>query len=264
MSPKKPRPPPTSSTQQKPPSKKQRILSDNDQRALNVTHGRDALKAYTLSPTSFPPSRVISHDDDFVVINDLFPKSSVHLLLLPRDPAKQLQHPFDALDGSDPAFLASVQRAALALEQLAASELRRRFAKASAAERARRAALERDHVVDDSAARPPLPPGKDWRASVVSGIHAHPSMTRLHIHVLSTDRVSACVTHSRHYNSFATPFFVPVADFPLAPHDPRRHPGREGYLDRELQCERCGRGFGNRFKKLKAHLAEEFEAWKAE
>lgn len=96
------------------------------------------------------------------------------------------------------------------------------------------------------------------------GIHAHPSMAHLHVHVISRDRVNECMKHRKHYNSFATPFLVPLEDFPLETGDVRRHPGREGYLDQELRCWRCGVGFGNQFKKLKAHLDEEFEEWKRE
>ncbi len=96
------------------------------------------------------------------------------------------------------------------------------------------------------------------------GIHAHPSMNHLHIHVLSVDRYSECLRHRKHYNSFATPFFVPIDDFPLAKDDVRRHPGRQGYLDWDFKCWRCGREYGRSFTKLKAHLEEEFEKWSAE
>lgn len=68
--------------------------------------------------------------------------------------------------------------------------------------------------------------------------------------------------HRKHYNSFATPFLVPVEDFPLAEGDERRRPGRGGFLERDLVCWRCGRGFGRGFKGLKEHLEEEFEGWK--
>ena len=90
------------------------------------------------------------------------------------------------------------------------------------------------------------------------GVHAHPSMAHLHIHVLSVDRVSECMKHRKHYNSFATPFFVRLEEFPLAEGDR----GRGAYLENELVCWRCGRGFGRGFARLKRHLQEEFEGWK--
>jgi aprataxin len=189
-----------------------------------------------------------------VVIHDLYPKSSVHILLLPRDASKYLQHPFDAFE--DPIFLSLVQNKLKELVPLAAAELRRKYSRFSAKEAARNTALGSDD--------PPeiLPQGRNWSREIVNGIHAHPSMTHLHIHILSQDRVSECMRHKKHYNSFATPFLVPIRDFPLEKDDSRRHPGREGYLDSDLKCWRCGKNFGKKFKDLKTHLDEELEDWK--
>lgn len=39
------------------------------------------------------------------------------------------------------------------------------------------------------------------------GFHAVPSMTRLHMHVISTDFDSICLKNKRHWNSFTTSFF---------------------------------------------------------
>src|SRR5579862_2106683 len=65
---------------------------------------RDGLGAYLTDPASFPPSIVIYHTPKFVVINDRYPKSSVHVLVLPRDPSKFSLHPYDAF--GDPVFRA--------------------------------------------------------------------------------------------------------------------------------------------------------------
>lgn len=222
--------------------------------ASNAIHGRNALIEYIQNPTKFSPSRVISHDDNFVAIHDLYPKSSVHFLLLPRDSSKYLLHPFDAFE--DTVFLSRIQFEIAKLKALAASELRRKYARFSASESARNAAFD---------AEPPptvLPQGRDWSKEIVAGVHAHPSMNHLHIHVLSVDRVSECMRHRKHYNSFVTPFLVPTDDFPLAKGDVRRHPGKERYLERDLKCWRCGKNFGNQFKQLKVHLDEELEEWK--
>ncbi|KAI0023560.1 HIT domain-containing protein [Xylariomycetidae sp. FL0641] len=218
--------------------------------------GRDGLGAYTLDPSAFPASRVIYHDADFVAINDLYPKASVHALLLPRSARRRL-HPFAAFD--DPAFLGAVRGAAARLRRVAAKELQRRYGGFSAQDAAREAALDGDG--DGGGA---LPGGRDWERELLVGVHARPSMNDLHVHVLSRDMVSDCLRHRKHYLSFNTPFLIDVADFPLAADDPRRHPGRAGYMDRDLTCWRCGKNFGNRFAKLKQHLAEEFEEWKRE
>ncbi|TDZ22406.1 Aprataxin-like protein [Colletotrichum orbiculare MAFF 240422] len=217
---------------------------------------RDGLGAYIDNPSAFPASRVIYHNDDFVAINDLYPKASVHTLLLPRSPNHSLLHPFEAFD--DPAFLAMVQKEVLKMKDLVAKELQRLFARGSKAEALRDAVL--DGLME--AKGDELPEGRDWHADIITGIHAHPSMNHLHVHILSRDMYSVCMKHRKHYNSFNTPFLIDVADFPLAVDDARRHPGHEGYLMKsDLVCWRCGKNFGNQFAKLKDHLAEEFAEW---
>ena len=216
--------------------------------------GRNGLGAYLASPSKH--RSVIYQNEQFVAIYDGFPKSSVHVLLLPRDTSKTLLHPFDAF--KDLRFLESVKAEAKKLKSLVASELRRKYGKQSATEQARIQAMEADPPPET------LPPGRDWEKDVMVGIHAGPSMNHLHIHVLSVDRFSECLKHRKHYNSFATPFLVDVEDFPLSKDDARRSPSEQHYLSRDLVCWRCGKNFGNRFSNLKAHLAEEFERWKRE
>lgn len=178
----------------------------------------------------------------------------MHILLLPRDLTKYTLHPFDAF--ADPTFLSLVRTKALSLRSLAASELRRHYTRFSTLDIARNTALDASPPPDE------LPPGRDWASEILIGVHAHPSMTHLHIHIISKDRVSECMRHKKHYNSFATPFLVPIEDFPLDEGDVRRHPGREGWLESDLVCWRCGRGFGSKFKELKGHLEGEMEVWK--
>lgn len=197
---------------------------------------------------------VVYYNEDFTIIHDRFPKSSLHLLLLPRDPSKTRLHPFDAFE--DALFLSKVQTEARKLRTLAAAELRRKYGKDSEQDRKRLEALGAEPVLDE------LPPGRDWEQDVMCGIHAHPSMNHLHVHIMSVDRYSERLKHRKHYNSFATPFFVNLDDFPLEKDDVRRHPGRQGYLQRNFICWRCGRDFGNQFAKLKLHLEEEFNEWK--
>ncbi|EFR04805.1 hypothetical protein MGYG_07812 [Nannizzia gypsea CBS 118893] len=68
---------------------------------LKPFKNRDGLGAYIKSPESFSATTVISHSPEFVVIHDLYPKSAVHLLILPRDPKKFFQHPFKAFEDAD-------------------------------------------------------------------------------------------------------------------------------------------------------------------
>ncbi|KAI2466697.1 HIT-like protein [Annulohypoxylon bovei var. microspora] len=219
---------------------------------------RDGLGAYTHDPGAYPPSRVIYHSPDFVAVNDMYPKSTVHTLLLPRSPLSRL-HPFDAFD--DGAFLAAVQAETRKLRRLVAKELQRRYGRYSAQDREREAVLNGEMELEEGQE---LPKGRDWEGELLVGIHAHPSMNDLHVHVMSPDMISECMRHRKHYNSFNTPFLIDVADFPLAKDDPRRHPKETGFNNKDLVCWRCGRNFGNRFKQLKDHLEEEFEKWKKE
>ncbi|KAI9816877.1 MAG: aprataxin-like protein [Pycnora praestabilis] len=223
--------------------------------APNVFAGRDGLGAYIQDPASFPPQRVIYYTEKWVVINDLYPKSSIHILLLPRDSSKNLLHPFDAFE--DPTLRSEVQAEVKKLRVLVAKELQRKYGKYSAQDRDREAALEAEKSPDV------LPKGRHWEKDVISGIHAGPSMNHLHVHVMSIDRMSECLRHRKHYNSFNTPFLIDVGDFPLAKNDVRRR-SENHYLESDLRCWRCGKNFGNKFARLKEHLADEFEVWKRE
>ncbi|KAG5944983.1 hypothetical protein E4U59_006552 [Claviceps monticola] len=227
-------------------------------------------------PSSFPPNTIIFQNADFVAIHDKFPKSTIHTLLLPRSPAHNLLHPFEAFQ--DERFLRQVQQQVVYLKTLVAKELQRHLGRYSRVERARQAVLDGEGEGEVDAdpeeeeedaherRRVPepgtLPPGRDWEAEVISGVHAVPSMSHLHIHVLSRDMHSESMKHRKHYNSFNTPFLVDVMDWG-APGvgGPEAGSGRE--LSSELRCWRCGRGFGNGFKKLKEHLEEEFLSWRS-
>lgn len=43
------------------------------------------------------------------------------------------------------------------------------------------------------------------------GFHAVPSMTQLHVHVISRDFDSVCLKNKKHWNSFTTRFFIPLS-----------------------------------------------------
>ena len=195
-------------------------------------------------------------------------RRSVHLLLLPRAPELQHVHPVAALS-QNPAFLAAVRSRVAALRDLVAAELRRQYGADSASDRPYQAALEAqlaspDPLASSAGREPPLPAGRNWHDAVVAGVHAHPSMSHLHIHVISIDRHSPCMRHRKHYNSFNTPFFVPLDDFPLPDGDDRWRPDEQGYLRQDMTCWRCGMNFGHRFAALKRHLEDEFDKWRNE
>ena len=215
--------------------------------------GRDGLAAYTVDPDSFPTTRIIYYNEKFVVINDLYPKATVHLLILPRDRRINTLRPQEAFD--DPAFLTDCIAEERKVRQIAISELRRKVGKSSVAEKPRIEAMESSALVDE------LPPGRDWDKEIISGTHANPSMNHLHIHVMSRDLHSECLKKRAHYQSFTTDFFINLAEYPLVEDDPRR---KYKHFPDDMLCWRCGRNFKNRMVQLKGHLEEEFEEWKKE
>ena len=238
----------------KPPQPPPRSSSQNAiVRGVKHFLGRDGLQAYIEAPDSFPPSRVIYYNKKWVLIHDLYPKGSVHLLLLPRDLRISHIHPVDAF--RDAAFLADAKQEAEKAAWIAASELQRMYCSGSATERKRLEAMEADDPPSE------LPPGRDWRKDIKIGIHKGPSMNNLHIHVISQDMHGACLRHRKHYNSFNTPFFIPLDDFPVSDDDERLH---RGYMENDMKCWRCGKNFGHQFKKLQDHLENEWEEWKRE
>jgi aprataxin len=214
--------------------------------------GRDGLGPYTVDPQSFPPSRVVYYNEKFVVINDLYPKATVHLLILPRDPKKNYIRPQEAFD--DVAFLEDCRNEEKKVRHIVAEELRRKFGHCSRSEKARILAMEVEEPPKE------LPAGRDWSKEVISGIHANPSMNHLHIHVLSRDMVSEPMKKRNHYLSFTTDFFVGLEHFPLASEDHRRH---YQHFPQDMHCWRCGSKFQN-MPKLKEHLEEELRDWKTE
>ena len=248
-----------------PPSKRAVRSRDNSEissasksasSTLKAFTGRDGLAAYLNYPSSFP-DRLLYHTPSFVAIKDLYPKSSVHILLLPYTSRSTL-HPFSAFEDSD--LLASCKSEIANVKKLAAVELRRLHGKHSFKDRARLAAMEEDFVHENDQ----LPDGRNWEDELMVGVHSGPSMNHLHIHVISRDRHSEYLKHRKHYNSFATPFFVHLEELPLPADDPRWKKDRGGWLKVGMSCWRCGKDFGNRFAELKRHLEAEFVEWRKE
>ena len=197
---------------------------------------RNGLNEYLRDPGKNP--RVIGYNDDFVVIKDLYPKATIHLLILPRDPIKQHQRPTEAFQDAE--FLAKLKVEASKWRTLAAKELARTLCPVNS----------------------PVPE-RNWEEEIKVGIHSVPSMNHLHIHVISRDMHSACLRHKRHYNSFNTQFFVGLEEFPLTEEE-EAEDRETNWHKKDMICWRCHRNFENRFTALKQHLETEFDEWKAE
>ena len=191
---------------------------------------------------------------------------SVHLLLLPRDPAIYYQHPLTLLS-TNPALLSNLRTRVERLKHLAARELRRQYGTQSATDAPYQTALE--NLMSSTDEPPPpeerdalLPPGRDWLKDIIAGVHTHPSMNHLHIHILSREHNSPWMKHKKHYLSFTTSFLVPLEDLPLEEGSARFHPG--DWPNWDMKCWRCGANFGNKMAALTRHLQEEIEEWKKE
>lgn len=76
------------------------------------------------------------------------------------------------------------------------------------------------------------------------GYHAEASMHRLHLHVISDDLDSTAMKTKKHWNSFATKFFINSKDIrqSLANNGSVQLPTKEQckqYLDTALKCHKC-------------------------
>jgi aprataxin len=90
----------------------------------NVFSPGDGLCACILHLENYDISRVIYYND-FVAINDLYPKFTVHTLLLPRSTKYNLLHSFNAFEDAE--FLGVVREEVTILRKLVAKELQRRY-----------------------------------------------------------------------------------------------------------------------------------------
>jgi len=210
-------------------------MADRSPRGLFRADARNGLSEYLHDPANHP--RVLGYNDDFVVIKDMYPKATVHLLILPRDPIKQHQRMSEACH--DIEFFSKLKLEAAKWRARAAGELARQLC-------------------------PPTEaiPNRDFEAEIKVGIHSSPSMNHLHVHVISRDMHSPWLRHKKHYNSFNTPFFVDLEDFPLS--DDEAEARKENWHKLDMICWRCRRNFQNKFMALKQHLEVEFQDWKAE
>ena len=95
------------------------------------------------------------------------------------------------------------------------------------------------------------------------GYHSQPSMSQLHLHVISSDFVSDCLKHKKHWNSFNTDFFLSSQSViqQLKEEGGVRTPTSEqakSLLSLPLKCNQCGYLPIN-IPDLKRHLKEHLE-----
>ena len=95
------------------------------------------------------------------------------------------------------------------------------------------------------------------------GYHSQPSMSQLHLHVISSDFVSDCLKHKKHWNSFNTDFFLSSQSVihQLKEEGRVRTPTSgqaKDLLSLPLKCNQCG-NFPKNIPDLKRHLKDHLE-----
>lgn len=185
---------------------------------------------------------VLYYDDNAVIIADKYPKLLRHYLVLPRHPSKTHHHPLVAFD-DDRDFYLVVKRYVDKCTDLMVASLLRQFPDATS---------------------------DTFRPFIQAGVHSQPLLSNLHIHVMTRDMWLPAMKHKKHYNSFATPFFVPFARLESRDGDVDSDDGSgvgsgvgddvtaDAWLKAGLRCCYCGAEFKNSFVGLKKHLDKEF------
>jgi aprataxin len=209
--------------------------------ATRRTIWNSGLSVYIKKPERYPDT-VIFENSDFVVIKDRYPKSLIHWLILPRDDFKTAQHPFEAFKDQD--FLDKTRELASDIQKKAVAELEvLRSSKLASTE----STLSKE-VAQQALASP---------QQIQVGIHAVPSMSNLHIHIISRDMLGRGLKRKSHYQSFNSPFFVPLSEFPLTEDDERLGRNISRYLKEDLICWKCHKNYGSGLQQLLGHLESE-------
>jgi len=173
---------------------------------------RHVLHEFLHHPTAHI-DRILYQDNRCMVIYDAYPKARMHVLLLPK-----------------PDFL-SVQRVAdIQTCMLPQVRILHQIAHRVGA------ALHRQQS----------------SIGFLCGYHAEPSLTPLHIHIISGDLCSPCLKNKKHWTSFATGFLVGISEVETALEDDDRDKNpldrevsrliaqRKQALGSSLLCHRCG------------------------
>lgn len=204
---------------------------------------RFALKQYIVHPERTPASQLIYYNDKVSIINDGFPKSICHLLVMPRDSNLTKKHPTVSLTEDIKAEL-------WPYVEMAQNHIFETF-------------TNEYELVE------PIPNCfetiEDFRDKetfinnfIQVGVHSVPSMGNLHIHVITKDFHSDNLKRKNHYISFTTTFFKKWEELPLSEIPDRDYMINEVIKHHDLICSYCGKNFFNKFAKLKSHLDDEF------
>ena len=203
---------------------------------------RSVLHGYIAQPENY--ANVLTYDSEFTLIVDKYPKSLVHLLVLPRDPVKTTQSPllvFNHKRDPDKAFQKLLLQFVDKIKPVVFQQL-----------------LEKVPHLDLESL--------DFDKYFKVGFHAVPSLSNLHVHIISRDNVSPKMKTRSHYNSFNSPFLLQLKDLIQNDDLNLKDPDSDEFLKiaqhmassmtHGLKCWRCGDDF-NEMKEFKSHLLSE-------
>ncbi|CCD24919.1 DNA 5'-adenosine monophosphate hydrolase NDAI_0E01030 [Naumovozyma dairenensis CBS 421] len=204
---------------------------------------KSALQIYVKNPQKVPSEELVYYDEKVTIINDKFPKSTCHLLILPRDGKLTLQHPTIAL----------TDRIKDSLEEYVRMAQEYIFKTFTSKYKLVKPIPNVFDKIEDF---------NDMEIFIdkfiTVGVHSVPSMANLHIHVITKDFHSEKLKYKNHYLSFNSEFYRKWDSLPL-----EQIPVRDEMIDLvkhgDLICCYCNANFKNQFAKLKKHLNEEFE-----
>lgn len=177
---------------------------------------RFALSKYITHPENYPHD-IIYYNEEVIILKDLFPKSKVHLLVMPRDAELSKQTPQQAF--SNARNIEWIKPYLEMGKDLAIKEFNKNW---------------KGKTVGD---------GDD--VELIVCCHSVPSLNNLHIHILTDDLSSPCMKNRKHYNSFKTKFAIKFNEFPL--------PGDDVRTDQLLKQDLVYNGvnYKNQFKEMK-------------
>lgn len=205
---------------------------------------KGALQQYILSPEKFEKETVVFYDETTVIVNDSFPKSKFHLLILPRNGKLSMQHPTTSLtERVKDKYEVYISRAT--------DHIYNEFVKSYK--------LIKPLSGDDMISLTTLKDKPKFIKEFVQiGVHSVPSMANLHIHVITKDFYSHRLKNKKHYNSFTTQFFINWDELPLNSIPDKTFSEKQLIKQSDLKCSYCGKNFSNKFAQLRDHLQYEF------
>lgn len=174
---------------------------------------KHAFKPYIEHPETGGDA-VLFFDDKAVILKDKFSKSFRHYLIIPRDLKVTYQHPLDVFQNNQQLY-DGVKSYVSQVKELIVDEF-----------------IKFGLVGFDKYDKLNYHTFKN--TFIKAGVHSIPSLSNLHIHVISSDFNLDKMKNKKHYNSFTTKFFVDFED--LSPVMESNH-HQVGFLDHQSGSE---------------------------